>query len=82
MQAHIVQNLFNANNHAHPDAAMFPKIRKSCRSFKEVAEVSISQLDFLLGKGYLKKDGTRPGGNSTASLRTQGEENQLHTMEM
>ena len=39
------------------EAALFPKLRKSCRSFKEVAEVTISQLEFLLNRNYLAKAG-------------------------
>ena len=47
IQTQILQALFPQANQAN-EAALFPKIRKSCRSFKEVAEVSISQLEFIL----------------------------------
>jgi hypothetical protein len=36
------------------DALNFPKVRKSCRSFKEIAEVTLSQLEYLLHRNYLK----------------------------
>ena len=36
------------------DTNNMPKIKKSCRSFKEVAEVALSQLEFLLQRNYLK----------------------------
>jgi len=59
--------------HAH-EAALFPKIRKSCRSFKEVAEVTISQLEFLLSRSYLTKAGAGLQCASTNRLPTQVDE--------
>lgn len=53
VQSGIVAALFPADD-SH-ESAIFPKIRKSCRSFKEVAEVSLSQLEFLLNRGHLKE---------------------------
>ena len=58
--------LFPSPNQAQ-EAALFPKLRKSCRSFKEVAEVTISQLEYLLNRNYLAKGGGGGGPLSQGS---------------
>ena len=82
----IVGALFPASSSTqNPDATIFPKIRKNCRSFKEVAEVTISQLEFLLNRNYLATKGATGMGSqaSTYRLHTQvDEENQLKDLEM
>ena len=35
------------------DQENFPKLKKTSRSFKEIAEIAISQIEFLLQRGYL-----------------------------
>jgi len=37
----------------YEDVTAFPKLRKSCRSYKEVAETSIEQMSYLFSKGYI-----------------------------
>lgn len=34
------------------DQESFPKLKKTSRSFKEIAEVAIGQIEFLLSHGY------------------------------
>lgn len=74
MQSMIVGALFPDPTQAH-EAALFPKIRKSCRSFKEVAEVTISQLEFLLNRSHLSKD--RGGPSQASTYRTAADEENL-----
>jgi hypothetical protein len=45
----IQESLMNSEDHK-----LFPKLRKSSRSFKEVAETCIEQMQFLLTRGYIK----------------------------
>lgn len=35
------------------DQDSFPKLKKTSRSFKEIAEIAIGQIEFLLQRGYL-----------------------------
>ena len=72
----IVGALFPEPTQAH-EAALFPKIRKSCRSFKEVAEVTISQLEFLLNRSYLSKETGRAGPSQASTYRTNADEENL-----
>lgn len=65
----IVGALFPQASQAS-EAALYPKLRKNCRSFKEVAEVTISQLEFLLNRNYLSKGGDRHGSSTAPSFRS------------
>ena len=49
-----MQTLFSSNAAMSSDAALFPQIPKKCRLFKEIAEGCISQLEFLLDRGYIQ----------------------------
>ena len=80
MQTMIVGALFPQPNQAG-EAALFPKIRKSCRSFKEVAEVTISQLEYLLNRNYLAKPGSHANQTSTNRLHTQASDDNINQVQ-
>ena len=66
------------------DSNHFPKVKKSCRSFKEVAEVAISQLEFLLQRDFLTsgvQDNHSPQSKLSTMRQTVGvDDMELHQM--
>ena len=53
------------------DQESFPKLKKTSRSFKEIAEVAIGQIQFLFHRGYLATNLSDPGVGDARFLKQQ-----------